>query len=377
MSEQILEQQQIKENSIRISGIAIKAGISRNRIKYTNEELMKFAGTLANKPILKDHNATVDNAVGLITESYTLNDGETVDYRGWVKEDGTNLLEKINDKRIKEVSIGAIAGRLVKESDDSDIMIAQDLHGLELSLTPVPGIIGTSLHQTLENIKQGKKAFVVESVKSFQKSEEEGIHKKILSRLLNFAKNDPIREAVLSEKYEVNKMDTKVIEQSFDACVKSKMDNGMSEKEAKNACAPSEFVDVIKQLKAKLQSYENTEKDRLITEYRSVAESRGIQAKDVSQMETSMLKFLIDELKSIKVNMTKTRIPITEGQIPINVTETSAYHNGKGLIFDDGIIIERPLDGGQGFAITCDPAKLTKEGARWRLFKNPSPRLYN
>jgi len=82
VSEQVL----VKENStpvreqVRVSGVAIKAGVSRNRIKYTNEELAKFAPTLTGRPILKDHNATVDSAVGLVEQAMSYDNGLTVSY---------------------------------------------------------------------------------------------------------------------------------------------------------------------------------------------------------------------------------------------------------------------------------------------------------
>ena len=132
---------------INVNGIAIREGLSRNGILYTREELDKFAPTLTNKPILKDHISEVDNTIGLVTSSEGINNGAEVQYTGWVKEDGTNVIERIEDKRIKEVSIGAIVGKLVKESEDSEYVIAKDMKAMELSLTPTPGVVGTSISQ--------------------------------------------------------------------------------------------------------------------------------------------------------------------------------------------------------------------------------------
>ena len=82
---------------IKVNGVAVREGISRNRIKYTAEALSKFSSTLANKPILKDHDARVDNTIGLVTQSHTVDGGKSVRYEGWVKEDGTNVIERIKD----------------------------------------------------------------------------------------------------------------------------------------------------------------------------------------------------------------------------------------------------------------------------------------
>ena len=139
---------------VQVQGIAVRPGISKNGILYNEEELRNFTPTLINKPILKDHRGEVDNTVGLVEAT-----GESmgvVTYSGWVKEDGTNLIEKINDGRIKEVSIGAFVKQLVKENDDDEHMTAVGLEGMELSLTPTPAVTGTSVTQTLKTMEAHK-----------------------------------------------------------------------------------------------------------------------------------------------------------------------------------------------------------------------------
>ena len=132
-------------DKINISGVAVREGISRNRRKYTGPELEKFAPTLIGRPILKDHNGITDNVIGKVSEAWYDTTEKLVRYKGWVKEDGTGLDEKIKDKRIEEVSIGAMAGRVVKEKKDDDFVIPLDMEALELSTTPVPGNRGTSI----------------------------------------------------------------------------------------------------------------------------------------------------------------------------------------------------------------------------------------
>ncbi|KKK56922.1 hypothetical protein LCGC14_3059680, partial [marine sediment metagenome] len=94
-------------------------------------------------------------------------DGSLVTYEGWIKEDGSDILERIKDGRIHEVSIGAISGRLVKESEESDILIPKDMKALELSTTPIPGVRGTSMF-----IKQEKIDLSDESIKQMIKDYE-------------------------------------------------------------------------------------------------------------------------------------------------------------------------------------------------------------
>lgn len=141
----------IGNNKINVAGVAIKPGISKNGILYNVDELNKFTDTLIGRPILKDHQGICDNTVGLIENTSNRGDGIVL-YEGWVKEDGTNLIEKIRDGRIHEVSIGAFAKKLVKESEDDDYVIATGLEAMELSLTPTPAIKGTSLSHTLDLI---------------------------------------------------------------------------------------------------------------------------------------------------------------------------------------------------------------------------------
>ena len=164
---------------INVNGIAIREGVSLNGVLYSKEELSKFANTLTDKPILKDHKSEVDSTVGLVTTSETLDNGSSVSYSGWVKEDVTKVVEKIEDGRIKEVSIGAIVGRLVKESEDSDVMIAKDIHAMELSLTPTHGVKGTSIAQSFKidesTGKQIQKNTIIEAFKSVDAEIEEDI----------------------------------------------------------------------------------------------------------------------------------------------------------------------------------------------------------
>ena len=153
--------------TIKVKGIAIRPGISRNGILYTSEELDKFAPTLEGKPILKDHKSETDNTIGLVERSESVNG--VVAYEGWIKEDGSGITEKIEDRRIKEVSMGAMVKRLVKENDDDDHYKAIGIEAMELSTTPTPGVRGTSLSKALESINKGKKILpILENVGDFK-----------------------------------------------------------------------------------------------------------------------------------------------------------------------------------------------------------------
>ena len=54
---------------IKIKGTAINETTTRNGVTYLAEELSVSANSLRNKPILKDHNNSIDSIVGRTTEN--------------------------------------------------------------------------------------------------------------------------------------------------------------------------------------------------------------------------------------------------------------------------------------------------------------------
>ncbi|MFA5133020.1 MAG: hypothetical protein WC444_06865 [Candidatus Paceibacterota bacterium] len=140
----------------KVKGLAIEAGMSRNKIMYTAEELEQGSQTLAGVTIIKDHEATTDNSIGKV-EYQTFKNGQQ-HYEGWVEEDGTGVVQKIRDRRLK-VSVGAMVKQLVRENEDDEFLHAKGIHYLELSTTPTPGVASANI-QTDE----GKTSDVVESL---------------------------------------------------------------------------------------------------------------------------------------------------------------------------------------------------------------------
>ena len=330
-----------------ISGVAVRAGVSRNNIKYLPEELKSFAPTLSNRPILKDHDARVDNSIGLVTKAFSNNGGEAVNYSGWIKEDGTGVTEKIKDGRIKEVSIGAMATRLVKESDDSDILIAQGLIGLELSLTPTPGVMGTSITHTLENLRNGKKGMIIEMMEL------------------------PVKLSRISESFEVKPMteQTPIAEKG---CVEKKMADGMSKAEAEKACMPEEMRKEFEAYKSKVDAYEAKEMVGLITEYKQLAAVNKVKDRDVASLSKETLKVLIEDLKSLQSDKTQGRIIQNQAENKMLLTE-SIVGKDNVIMMEDGIFFERsPIDS-RKVSLSMDTSKIKAEGYRWRLGKHSVP----
>src|SRR4030043_978826 len=75
--------EKIMEKPLRIRGVAMTAGMSRNFNIYTSEELEAFAGKLVGVPIYVEHVA-VPNAVGKVTK--TEGDGQALWYGAEIYE---------------------------------------------------------------------------------------------------------------------------------------------------------------------------------------------------------------------------------------------------------------------------------------------------
>jgi len=199
------------ESKFRVHGIAVQPGISRNGILYTSEELNKFAPTMIGKPILKDHRSETDNAIGLVEKSNTPNKDGVVVFNGWIKDKPTE--EKITDKRIKTVSIGAIVKKLVRVHDDDDYVKAIGLESMELSTTPTPGVRGTDIRHSLESIKEHKldkknkitpifekiSDFKVFKEKVNESQNDNHINKKEVNKMTDVNENE-LREQILREQ---------------------------------------------------------------------------------------------------------------------------------------------------------------------------------
>ena len=138
---QVLEK--IVDKPLRIRGIAITSGMSRNFNVYTPEELQNFANKLVSAPVYVEHVA-VPNAIGKVTKTEW--DGQNLWYEAEVYDDET--AEKIRKGLIQHVSVGADYETL----DVLDGKVPHGLHNAELSLVAVPGIPETNI-QVMEKLQ--------------------------------------------------------------------------------------------------------------------------------------------------------------------------------------------------------------------------------
>ncbi|MEW6505984.1 MAG: hypothetical protein AB1457_18695, partial [Chloroflexota bacterium] len=133
---------------LRIRGIAMTVGMSRNFNIYTPEELQAFAGKLVSAPLYLEH-VTASNAVGKVTKTEW--DGKDLWYEAEVYDE--DAAEKIRKNMIQHVSVGA-------DYDVIDILngkVPHGLHNAELSLVAVPGIPEANV-QILEKLRSKEQA---------------------------------------------------------------------------------------------------------------------------------------------------------------------------------------------------------------------------
>jgi hypothetical protein len=133
----------MSDKHLRIRGVAMCTGMSRNHNIYTSEELQNFSSKLANAPVYIEHVA-VPNAVGKVTKTDW--DGHNLWYEAEIYDDPT--AEKIRKGIVQHVSVGAD----YEAVDVVDGKVPHGLHNAELSLVAVPGIPETNV-QVLEKLE--------------------------------------------------------------------------------------------------------------------------------------------------------------------------------------------------------------------------------
>ena len=160
------------DKPLKIRGVAMTAGMSRNLNIYTSEELQAFSSKLANAPVYIEHVA-VPNAVGKVTRTDW--DGHNLWYEAEIYDGET--AEKIRKGLVQHVSVGADYEAI----DVVDGKVPHGLHNAELSLVAVPGIPETNV-QVIEKLEdkqlQEKLSQTEDKLTKAQKTIEE-LHKRL------------------------------------------------------------------------------------------------------------------------------------------------------------------------------------------------------
>ena len=135
--------EKITDKPLKIQGLAMTAGISRNFNIYTPQELESFATKLVDAPVYMEH-VTAENAVGKVTKTDW--DGQNLLYEAEIYDEDTAA--KIRKGLIRHVSVDA-------DYQTIDLVNGKIPHGLynaEMSLVAVPGVAETNI-QILEKFQ--------------------------------------------------------------------------------------------------------------------------------------------------------------------------------------------------------------------------------
>lgn len=123
---------------LRIKGVALKAGVSRNLNVYVEEELRKAAETLRGKPVYYEH-VSADRAVGRVVDAWWDEDRKAVMYLAEIYDEET--ADKIRLGLVRKVSV-ALDYEVLEPVDGK---LPRGIEFRELSLVAVPGVRDTSV----------------------------------------------------------------------------------------------------------------------------------------------------------------------------------------------------------------------------------------
>ncbi len=121
----------IMEKPLKVRGLALTTGLSRNLNIYTPDELQALAAKLVEAPVYIEH-VTTANSVGKVTKTEW--DGKNLSYEAEIYDEET--ADKIRKGLIRHVSVGADYETL----DFIQGKIPRGLCNAEISLVAVPGI---------------------------------------------------------------------------------------------------------------------------------------------------------------------------------------------------------------------------------------------
>ncbi len=127
------------DKPLKVGGDAVHVGMSRNRNLYTDEELHKFAPSLAGRPIYIEH-VSSGNAVGEVTRSWYDSTTQAVKYEGNIWDQST--ADQLKLGLIKNVSICAD----YEAVDLEEVKIPHNLSADHLGLVAVPGVPGANIN---------------------------------------------------------------------------------------------------------------------------------------------------------------------------------------------------------------------------------------
>ena len=274
-----------------IKGIAINETTTHNGHKYIAEELEPASKTLIGKPLLIDHNNSVEAIKGTVSKSFWNSTARNVQFEAKIMD--KTIREMVKDGRIKNVSIGAFAQDLVKD-EDSDSYIAKGIKFAELSLVAVPADEGATF-------------------------------------AMAFAKNYALKEALWQSETEIPLIEMECPECGKKFEDKKKMRKHMSthedeDEEAEESYLPKvkkslkgglgeEMTEInsveIEQLKTELAKLKEEKRLSLVEKYNSLCKEKSVKALETSKLSEEMIHSLIEQVSDIKIVSTELKSQVT------------------------------------------------------------------
>ena len=310
------------KDSIKISGVCIREGISRNKRRYIATELDKFSKTMVGKPILSDHEATISSAIGTITKSESMDNGKFITYEADIYDDGKGTIEKIKRGILKEVSIGALAGKILRDKEDKELIIPINMEALELSIVVCPGNRGTSLNvdteenYTEEQLKEMINNYDKENIKDLENEQESSPEDE-----LNLDENQTSQTSqsnINIDKHIIQKEEN-METQETKSTANVEENNDKLEAMKKELDSSKESLETLNKVKETLEKeksdLEEARRQDAINRYKEKAEAKNLTPKDLSKATMEMVNFAIemaDEAEEPKVEEPKVEEPKVE-----------------------------------------------------------------
>jgi len=308
-----------------INGTAINACTTRNGVKYTAEELKPSAKSLRNKPVLKDHNNSVDSIVGRTTDKVKFNDMEQkLDFQAKIID--KDMQEKIAQGLITNVSVGAMVKNLKREEDkDGNLvsMVAQGIDFVEISLVAVPADANAD--------------FTMAIAESFNLKELE-------------EKVNQIHENVVEEA-------TKIIDGG------NKMAEDNKAQEAIQI-ALQEKLRVLeeqnKTFEARVKEFEAKEFAKTVETYKSLCNEKNVSVKEgYEKLSKEVLEAMIETIKSINVVAPVAKVEETSDKTKGEVAKMETQESKETFTVERAEI-------GKGFSLYTENIQEMNPVYKWR-----------
>lgn len=268
----------VVDNEFTIKGIAINETTTHNNHKYIAEELEKAAPGLINKPLLKDHENTIDSIVGRVKDAGFDATNKNIQFEAKINNtpQGKHVQELIKAGDLNTVSIGAFAEDLVQE-EDGDAIIARGINIVELSVVAVPADNGATFASAMASNFELKESINAElDVRGYKEMKDKQVEEKSESK---------IEEKTSSGSIEIN--------------------SGLQEENSK--------------LLEELESLKKEKRKDLIESYTKLCEEKGIESKDISEMTNETIIALSEQLSKMTV---KTEEKVEKAETKAEIVET-------------------------------------------------------